>query len=148
LAENEEACEMRIVLTNDDGIDAPGLLAARQALEKIGDVLTVAPDRNRSGVGRSITFGTALHVEEIEMADGVRLAARGGDGCRRGRVIAVHCRRERVSGQLVGVIVVFTRAEEPTHRRPDHLGIVPGDPDGPLRKDGDGREPGGGDGAA
>jgi 5'-nucleotidase len=62
---------MRIVLTNDDGIDAPGLLAARQALEKIGDVLTVAPDRNRSGVGRSITFGTALHVEEIEMADGV-----------------------------------------------------------------------------
>ena len=62
---------MRVVLTNDDGIDAPGLLAARQALEKIGDVLTVAPDRNRSGVGRSITFGSALHVEEREMADGV-----------------------------------------------------------------------------
>ncbi len=62
---------MRIVLTNDDGIDARGLLTARQALEKIGDVLTVAPDRNRSGVGRSITFGAALHVEEREMADGV-----------------------------------------------------------------------------
>jgi 5'/3'-nucleotidase len=62
---------MRIVLTNDDGIDAPGLLAARQALEKMGDVLTVAPDRNRSGVGRSITFGASLHVEEREMADGV-----------------------------------------------------------------------------
>jgi 5'-nucleotidase len=70
LAENKETYEMRIVLTNDDGIDAPGLLVARQALEKIGDVLTVAPDRNRSGVGRSITFGTALHVEEREMADG------------------------------------------------------------------------------
>ena len=62
---------MRVVLTNDDGIDAPGLLAARRGLEKIGDVLTVAPDRNRSGVGRSITFGSALHVEEREMADGV-----------------------------------------------------------------------------
>jgi 5'-nucleotidase len=61
---------MRIVLTNDDGIDAPGLLAARQALERIGDVVTVAPDRNRSGVGRSITFGTTLHVEERKMADG------------------------------------------------------------------------------
>jgi 5'-nucleotidase len=61
---------MRIVLTNDDGIDAPGLLAARQSLEEIGDVLTVAPDRNRSGVGRSITFGATLHVEEREMADG------------------------------------------------------------------------------
>jgi 5'-nucleotidase len=61
---------MRVVLTNDDGIEAPGLLAVRQALEKVGEVLTVAPDRNRSGVGRSITFGTALHVEEREMADG------------------------------------------------------------------------------
>jgi 5'-nucleotidase len=71
LAQNEKTYEMRIVLTNDDGIAAPGLLAARQTLEKIGDVLTVAPDRNRSGVGRSITFGTALHVEEREMADGV-----------------------------------------------------------------------------
>jgi 5'-nucleotidase len=62
---------MRIVLTNDDGIDAPGLLAARRALEKVGDVITVAPDQNRSGVGRSISFGRSLHVEEREMADGV-----------------------------------------------------------------------------
>ena len=62
---------MRIVLTNDDGIEAPGLLAARLALEKVGDVITVAPDQNRSGVGRSISFGRSLHVEEREMADGV-----------------------------------------------------------------------------
>lgn len=61
---------MRIVLTNDDGIDAPGLLAARRALEEIGDVLCVAPDRNRSGVGRSISFGRPLRVEERRMADG------------------------------------------------------------------------------
>ena len=61
---------MRIVLTNDDGIDAPGLLAARRALEEIGDVLTVAPDRNRSGVGRSISFGRPLRVEERALADG------------------------------------------------------------------------------
>ena len=61
---------MRIVLTNDDGIDAAGLLEARKALEEGGEVLTVAPDRNRSGVGRSITFDTPLHVEEREMADG------------------------------------------------------------------------------
>ncbi len=61
---------MRIVLTNDDGIDAAGLLAARRALEEVGEVLTVAPDRNRSGVGRGISFGSPLHVEEREMADG------------------------------------------------------------------------------
>jgi len=63
---------MRIVLTNDDGIDAPGLVAARKALEGIGDVLTVAPDRNRSGVGRSISFGRSLRVEEREMSDGAQ----------------------------------------------------------------------------
>lgn len=62
---------MRIVLTNDDGIDAPGLLAARQALEEVGEVITVAPDRNRSGVGRSISFGRSIRVEKREMADGV-----------------------------------------------------------------------------
>src|SRR5215207_4596572 len=66
-----ESLTMRIVLTNDDGIEAPGLLAARRALEKVGDVITVAPDQNRSGVGRSISFGRSLHVEEREMADGV-----------------------------------------------------------------------------
>ena len=66
----EKPDQVRIVLTNDDGIDAPGLLAARQALEKVGDVITVAPDQNRSGVGRSISFGRSLHVEERWMADG------------------------------------------------------------------------------
>lgn len=64
---------MRIVLTNDDGIDAPGLAAARRALERasgVSEVLVVAPDRNRSGVGRSITFGERLRLEERSMADG------------------------------------------------------------------------------
>jgi 5'-nucleotidase len=61
---------MRIVLANDDGINAPGILAARQALEKVGEVLTVAPDRDRSGVARSITFDSPLQVEKREMADG------------------------------------------------------------------------------
>src|SRR5688500_20123596 len=62
---------MRIVLTNDDGIEAPGLLAARRAMEKVGDVITVAPDQNRSGVGRSISFGRSLDDDEREVAAGV-----------------------------------------------------------------------------
>jgi 5'-nucleotidase len=61
---------MRIVLTNDDGIDAAGLVAARRALEEVGEVLTVAPDRNRSGIARAISFGAPLHIEERTMADG------------------------------------------------------------------------------
>lgn len=62
---------MRIVLTNDDGIDAPGLAVARRALERHAEVLVVAPDRNRSGVGRSITFDERLRLEERPMSDGV-----------------------------------------------------------------------------
>lgn len=65
---------MRIVLTNDDGIDAPGLAAARRALERseaVSEVLVVAPDRNRSGVGRSITFNERLRLKERPMYDGV-----------------------------------------------------------------------------
>ncbi|CAN5815010.1 5'/3'-nucleotidase SurE [soil metagenome] len=64
---------MRIVLTNDDGIEAPGLAAARRALERseaVSEVLVVAPDRNRSGVGRSISFDEPLRLEERPMADG------------------------------------------------------------------------------
>jgi 5'-nucleotidase len=64
---------MRIVLTNDDGIEAPGLAAARRALERseaVSEVLVVAPDRNRSGVGRSITFSERLRLKERPMADG------------------------------------------------------------------------------
>ncbi|WP_047866283.1 5'/3'-nucleotidase SurE [Rubrobacter aplysinae] len=65
---------MRIVLTNDDGIEAPGIAAARRALERseaVSEVLVVAPDRNRSGVGRSITFDERLRLKEHPMADGV-----------------------------------------------------------------------------
>jgi 5'-nucleotidase len=64
---------MRIVLTNDDGIEASGLAAARRALEQseaVSEVLVVAPDRNRSGVGRSISFDEPLRLEERTMADG------------------------------------------------------------------------------
>jgi 5'-nucleotidase len=103
---------MRIVLTNDDGIDAPGLLAARQALEKMGDVLTVAPDRNRSGVGRSITFGAALHVEERDgglhfepVADfTARLAKIAFKGLPPGRILNVNAPnvpKEKLTGARV-----------------------------------------------
>lgn len=61
---------MRIVLTNDDGIESPGLVAAYDALRRLGEVLVVAPDRDRSGVGRSLSFGEKLTVEEKEMANG------------------------------------------------------------------------------
>ncbi|QLK25623.1 5'/3'-nucleotidase SurE [Natrinema zhouii] len=49
--------EPHILLTNDDGIDAPGIRALHDALSAVGTVTVVAPDRNRSAVGRSLSYG-------------------------------------------------------------------------------------------
>ena len=56
---------MNILITNDDGIHAPGIYALKEALEKIGDVLVVAPDAERSAVGHAITLSDPLRVSEI-----------------------------------------------------------------------------------
>lgn len=48
---------MNVLLTNDDGIDAPGLGALAQALDAIGDVTVVAPAQNQSAVGRGLSYG-------------------------------------------------------------------------------------------
>ena len=56
---------MRILLTNDDGIYAPGLRALRQELLKLGSVDVVAPASEQSGVGHSITLLTPLLVQEV-----------------------------------------------------------------------------------
>ncbi|MEZ5076010.1 MAG: 5'/3'-nucleotidase SurE [Solirubrobacterales bacterium] len=63
---------MRILLTNDDGISAPGLQAARRALRELDgvEVAVVAPDSNRSASARSITTRSPLSVEEVEFGDG------------------------------------------------------------------------------
>jgi len=63
---------VRILLTNDDGISAPGLQAARRALRELDDVVVdvVAPDSNRSATARSITTRSPLSVEEVEFGDG------------------------------------------------------------------------------
>lgn len=54
-----------ILLTNDDGIYAPGLAAMDQELRRLGDVCVVAPATEQSGVGHSITYLTPLIVKEV-----------------------------------------------------------------------------------
>ncbi len=54
-----------ILLTNDDGIYAPGLAALRRALTRLGDVYLVAPATEQSGVGHAITYSTPLIVKEV-----------------------------------------------------------------------------------
>ncbi|HWB69707.1 MAG TPA: 5'/3'-nucleotidase SurE [Solirubrobacterales bacterium] len=63
---------MRVLLTNDDGIAAPGLQAARRALRELDgvEVEVIAPDSNRSATARSITTRSPLTVEEVQFGDG------------------------------------------------------------------------------
>ena len=60
---------MIILLTNDDGIYAPGLAAMKEALRRLGDVFVVAPAREQSGVAHSITYLTPLIVKEVYVGD-------------------------------------------------------------------------------
>lgn len=61
---------MNILISNDDGVNAPGILAAKQAVEDIADVCIVAPDRNNSSVGRRISLFKHLKIESCELEDG------------------------------------------------------------------------------
>jgi len=60
---------MRILLTNDDGIYAPGLRALRKELQKLGTVTVVAPVGEQSAVGHSITFLQPLVAKQVFDAD-------------------------------------------------------------------------------
>lgn len=61
---------MHILVTNDDGILAPGLLALAQALRPLGDVTVLAPDRNWTASGHVKTLDRPLRVREVILADG------------------------------------------------------------------------------
>ena len=56
---------MRILVTNDDGIAAPGLWALVEELRSIAEVIVVAPDREQSGVGTSVTLHQPLRVRQV-----------------------------------------------------------------------------------
>lgn len=53
---------MKILISNDDGVHAPGLAHLAEALSQLGNITVVAPDRNRSGVSNSLTLDQPLRV--------------------------------------------------------------------------------------
>jgi len=61
---------MHILVTNDDGVTAPGLLALTQEMRKVGDVTVLAPDRNWSASGHVKTMDRPLRVRKAILADG------------------------------------------------------------------------------
>jgi 5'-nucleotidase len=56
----------KILVTNDDGIFSPGILALYNAMKEIGDSYVVAPDSEQSAVGHAITISDPLRVKEVE----------------------------------------------------------------------------------
>jgi len=57
---------MRILLSNDDGYQAPGLVCLAEALGKIADITVVAPERNRSGASNSLTLENPIRAHRAE----------------------------------------------------------------------------------
>ena len=57
---------MRILISNDDGVFAPGLQALAKELAKIAEIEVVAPDRNRSGASNSLTLNRPLTIKKLE----------------------------------------------------------------------------------
>jgi len=60
-----------ILVSNDDGIQAPGILALAQALRAVGEVVVVAPERNWSAVGHTRTMHKPLRASEVAFPDGI-----------------------------------------------------------------------------
>ena len=57
---------MRILVTNDDGIHSPGLWSVAGALQNLGEVVVVAPDRDHSGIGTARTLLSVVRAQEID----------------------------------------------------------------------------------
>lgn len=57
---------MKILVTNDDGVYAPGILALAQAMSDLGEVQVIAPDRNRSGASNSLTLDNPVRIKRLD----------------------------------------------------------------------------------
>src|SRR5438105_9313112 len=69
---------MRILLTNDDGVDSAGLFALKEALSAASDVVVIAPDRNWSTSGHNRTLDRPMRVFEVPLRDGSTAYATDG----------------------------------------------------------------------
>lgn len=60
-----------ILITNDDGVMAPGILNLAEAVKGLGKIVIVAPDKPQSGMGHAITIGSPLRLQEVQVMEGV-----------------------------------------------------------------------------
>lgn len=59
-----------ILVTNDDGINAPGIRTLISIMNTLGDVIVVAPDSPQSGMGHAITLNSTLYAEQVYIDEG------------------------------------------------------------------------------
>lgn len=60
-----------ILITNDDGITAPGIRALVEAARELGEIIVVAPDKPQSGMGHAITIGEPLRLHKSTVFEGI-----------------------------------------------------------------------------
>jgi len=61
-----------ILISNDDGITAPGIQALISVMKELGEVIVVAPDKPQSAMGHAITINQTIRLTEVHMYEGVR----------------------------------------------------------------------------
>ena len=94
---------MNILISNDDGVFAPGILAAKQAVEDLANVVVVAPDENNSSVGRRLSLFKHLKVESCELADGSEAYSVSGSPADSVVVGATYVMDERADLVITGI---------------------------------------------
>lgn len=80
------AAPFTVLITNDDGFDAPGLLALVQAFAGLGEIYVAAPAQNKSGAGHSITLADPVVVQERPLEGAVRAVAIEGSPATAARI--------------------------------------------------------------
>jgi len=60
-----------ILITNDDGVTAPGIQNLVEAVRGLGKIVVVAPDKPQSGMGHAITIGSPLRLHPVQLYDGI-----------------------------------------------------------------------------
>src|SRR6188472_3490655 len=60
-----------ILITNDDGVTAPGIRALVEAVKGLGKIVVVAPDKPQSGMGHAITIGHPLRLHAVQTFEGI-----------------------------------------------------------------------------
>ncbi len=71
MAKAKKSAQPVILITNDDGISAPGIKALIEAMRGLGKIVVVAPDKPQSGMGHAITIGQPLRLQPMHIFEGV-----------------------------------------------------------------------------